>query len=46
MIDLDCGCTHVTTESVQESLKAKAPQLAYEIDQFDFGTYDGSDMKK
>lgn len=43
---LDCGLTHTKNHDIKESLKEKAPQLASQIDQFDFGNYDGSDMKK
>uniref|UniRef100_A0A8H7N674 Carbonic anhydrase n=1 Tax=Bionectria ochroleuca TaxID=29856 RepID=A0A8H7N674_BIOOC len=41
----NCGCTVITTADVRESLKSKYPQMADEIDQFDFGTYIGGDLE-
>ncbi|CAI6100950.1 unnamed protein product [Clonostachys chloroleuca] len=41
----NCGCSVITTTDVRESLKSKYPQMADEIDQFDFGTYKGGDLE-
>ncbi|KAH8897955.1 carbonic anhydrase [Thozetella sp. PMI_491] len=42
----DCGCTHNSEEGLRDGLKAKNPEQALEIDQLEFGTYDGSSLEK
>jgi hypothetical protein len=38
--------THTKEKDVQAALKARAPQIADDIDQIEFGNYDGSDLEK
>ncbi|KAH8891424.1 hypothetical protein GQ53DRAFT_648824, partial [Thozetella sp. PMI_491] len=42
----DCGITHSTDKDVHEILKAGAPELAHDIYQLKFFTYDGSSLEK